>query len=310
MSMPRNWCFTLFNEKKPFEELPEYANYVVYQQECCPSTGKLHYQGYINLVRGQRLSFLQKRIGNGVHLEVAKGDAKSNKSYCTKEDTRVDGPWEFGIIVEKGSNKRKILEQYQEDPEELRLADPAKYRRCLALVTNKRFNDVEMPVFDRPWQVELSKLLESGSDDRTIIWVYGSKGNEGKSTYAKGLIQKGWFYSRGGKADDVKFQYLEHGGNAVFDIPRSCEDYINYALIEEIKDRIVISNKYEPVTVNYSEKVHVIVMANFYPLVEDLIDDRTGKVVKKAMISKDRLHIIEAFVPRYITDVPVLMPYK
>ena len=93
------------------------------------------------------------------------------------------------------------MERFQEDPEELRLADPKLYRRCLATKVNSEFSSLVLPVPDRPWQLVAQKVLDQGPDDRTIIWVYGSEGNEGKTTWAKIKIQEGWFYSRGGKGE-------------------------------------------------------------------------------------------------------------
>ena len=31
-----------------------------------------------------------------IHLETAQGTKDQNIKYCSKEDTRIDGPWEFG----------------------------------------------------------------------------------------------------------------------------------------------------------------------------------------------------------------------
>jgi len=298
MSPSRRYCFTSYDSDIPFTCLPSFLSYCVFQQEKCPSTGKLHYQGFLVLNGPQRLSYLKSNINNGYHWELAKGNNEQNRDYCTKEDTRIAGPWEFGVFAKQGSNKRKIMEQFENDSEELRYSDPKKYRRCLAVVVNKRFNDVILPSFDRSWQVQLLSLVGGEPDSRTIIWVYGSEGNEGKSTFAKGLIQQGWFYSRGGKADDVLYQYIEHGGNAVFDIPRDKEEYINFSTMEAIKDRIIICNKYEPVRINYDNYVHLVVMANFLPCLSDEYDEK-GKVVKKQLISRDRVVIIECKEPIY-----------
>jgi len=293
----RRYCFTDFKDELPFTTLPEFASYLVFQQELCPTTAKRHYQGYIVLKSPRRISYLKSHgFNNSVHFEISKGDSESNRAYCTKEDSRVAGPWEFGTLAEQGSSKRKTMELFETEPEELKLADPKKYRRCLAIVTNQRFCDVILPVFDRPWQVQLRSFIDNPPDDRTILWCYGSSGNEGKSTFAKKLIQEGWFYTRGGKADDVKYGYIDHGGSVVFDIPRDKEDYVNYALIEEIKDRIVTSNKYEPLSIHFSDRVHVVVMANFYPATQAEYDDK-GRETKKCLISPDRVTVIECFVP-------------
>nr|AIR91926.1 Replicase-associated protein [Melon chlorotic mosaic alphasatellite] len=291
-SQSRNWCFTLFSYVLPlFSSLPEWAEYLVFQEEQCSSTGRKHIQGFVTLKRSQRLSFLKKKLGDGVHLEIAKGSASSNRDYCTKDDTRASGPWEFGVLAEQGSRKRKTMESFQEDPEEMRLSDPKLYRRCLATRVNKEFSGLVLPVLDRPWQLLAEKILNEGPDDRTIIWVYGSQGNEGKTTWAKSKIQAGWFYSRGGKGENIKYSYAEHLGHAVFDLPRQVEDVLQYTVLEEIKDRLIRSSKYEPIDFNCSDGVHVVVLSNFLPQL-DLEYDSRGNLVKKQMLSRDRVVII------------------
>lgn len=55
---------------------------------------------------------LSAKIKNGVHLEAAK-DYKAVVAYCSKEETRVLGPWSYGEIKEKGGDRKSI--EYMED---------------------------------------------------------------------------------------------------------------------------------------------------------------------------------------------------
>nr|QUQ60667.1 replication initiator protein [Tomato leaf curl New Delhi alphasatellite] len=293
MYQSRNWCFTLFSYVLPlFSSLPDWANYIIFQEEECPDTKRKHIQGYVNLKRPQRFSFLKKKLPDGAHIEQCKGSASSNRDYCRKDASRTAGPWEFGVFAESGSNKRKTMERFQEDPEELRLADPKLYRRCLATRVNSEFSGLVLPVLDRPWQCVAEKILDQRPDDRTIIWVYGSEGNEGKTTWAKKKIQEGWFYSRGGKGENIKYQYAEHLGHCVFDIPRQVEDNLQYTVLEEIKDRLIRSSKYEPIDFNCSDKVHVVVLSNFLPTLE-LEHNNRGEIIKKPLLSRDRVFFIK-----------------
>ena len=201
------------------------------------------------------------------------------------------GPGSLECSPSQGVNKRKTMERFQEDPEELRLSDPKLYRRCLATRVNSEFSSLVLPVLDRPWQCVAQKILDQGPDDRTIIWVYGSEGNEGKTTWAKKKIQEGWFYSRGGKGENIKYQYAEHLGHCVFDIPRQVEDNLQYTVLEEIKDRLIRSSKYEPIDFNCSDSVHVVVCSNFLPSLE-LEHNNRGEIIKKPLLSRDRVFII------------------
>ena len=51
----------------------------------------MEYKNRIGFERAKRL--LQS---DTVHLTVAKGSSDDNTKYCTKEESRVDGPWIFG----------------------------------------------------------------------------------------------------------------------------------------------------------------------------------------------------------------------
>lgn len=56
--------------------------------------GTEHVQFYVNLKQPQALSFVRK-IDARTHWELCRSSAASEK-YVLKEDTRVEGPWEFG----------------------------------------------------------------------------------------------------------------------------------------------------------------------------------------------------------------------
>lgn len=69
----------------------------VYQLEKCPVTGRLHFQGYTHFHFSLSFNkFLQMVSLPTIHCEPCKGDFKANMKYCTKEDTRVSGPWYIG----------------------------------------------------------------------------------------------------------------------------------------------------------------------------------------------------------------------
>lgn len=76
--------------------------YLVYQVECCPSTQKFHLQMYVQYKAQVAFTTVQKQFP-GAHIEAAKGSDIDNHAYCTKEDTRVDGPWEFGERKAQGA---------------------------------------------------------------------------------------------------------------------------------------------------------------------------------------------------------------
>jgi len=92
----RNWCFTINNPEN--NEIPEawkeVARYCVWQREK-GAEGTEHLQGYVSLLTNKRLVGM-KKLNATAHWEMRKGTHEQAKAYCTKEDTRVAGPWEFG----------------------------------------------------------------------------------------------------------------------------------------------------------------------------------------------------------------------
>lgn len=69
---------------------------LIFQLESGRDSGYRHYQGYVEYHRERAFTAVKKDLGEAVHLEPAKGSRDDNHRYCTKEETRVDGPWRFG----------------------------------------------------------------------------------------------------------------------------------------------------------------------------------------------------------------------
>lgn len=102
----RAWCFTIFS-KVPGRAPPQiedsmHIKYCIYQLEKCESSGRLHLQGCIKFKVPIRMPQAKSFLGvQDAHLEVCR-DWEASKRYCTKEDTRVEGPWELGTDTKQG----------------------------------------------------------------------------------------------------------------------------------------------------------------------------------------------------------------
>jgi len=85
--------------------ISEHLVYIVGQAELCPTTSRLHIQGYLELKerwtfhRTRTLVFAQYMPG--ACIAAARGTAAQNKAYCTKPESRVPGtePVEIGDPV-------------------------------------------------------------------------------------------------------------------------------------------------------------------------------------------------------------------
>lgn len=94
-----------------FGTLIEHCECFAYQLESAPTTGYLHYQGYMKLVNKKRFSWIQTHLRKFEYLDGMKGKPNQAWAYATKEETRLLGPWEFG---EPGELTTKVDTTYKE----------------------------------------------------------------------------------------------------------------------------------------------------------------------------------------------------
>jgi len=100
MEQSYNWMFTLNNPQADENPKDWKYKYLVYQLEKGDS-GTLHFQGYVHFEKRQTLAAL-KKLSSRAHWEPRKGSHVQARVYCTKPETRVDGPWEFGDPPQQG----------------------------------------------------------------------------------------------------------------------------------------------------------------------------------------------------------------
>jgi len=109
-SRARCYCWTLNNptpaEVKHLGELE--VSYLIYGEETGES-GTPHLQGYVRWKHPKTFMAAKKILGDRFHLEVAKGSAKANIKYCSKD----------GVVTEKGARpaqgKRNDLVKLKDD---------------------------------------------------------------------------------------------------------------------------------------------------------------------------------------------------
>lgn len=72
---------------------PMHVKYIIFQQEQAPTTGNLHLQGYIELTKRKSMKWLKDVIfqTKAVHILVRRGSQDQARSYCSKQETRVEG---------------------------------------------------------------------------------------------------------------------------------------------------------------------------------------------------------------------------
>lgn len=121
--MKTHWCFTLNNPTNEetvidLEVALETCRYAVFVLEVAPSTGTIHYQGYVELYRTQRRTYLERLLPRA-HWEEREGSRTEARHYCLKPvegcnckhcpaaiGFKIAGPWEYGVFTGGGQGRR------------------------------------------------------------------------------------------------------------------------------------------------------------------------------------------------------------
>lgn len=211
-----NYDFTSFesNHINIKEQLRKYCKSWDFQQEQCPETQKLHFQGRFSLKVKERLTTLIKKFP-GYHLTPTSTENINNNYYVTKEDTRVDGPW---------------------SSDDVEIYIPRQIREITQL---------------REWQ---QQIVDSAKiwDTRTINIIIDFVGNNGKTTICSfcGVHGIGRRIPFSNDFRDIMRMIMDTPDSKMylFDIPRALRKdqlYQFYAGIEEIKNGYAFDDRYK-----------------------------------------------------------------
>lgn len=237
-----NWLFTFNNyEESDIARLESIFNseckLYVFQEET-GENGTPHLQGVISLLgRGQRLSAL-KKWDPSIHWEKCRSLNNSIK-YCCKLETRT------GNVYFKNIKPSLIKDTIE----------------------------VEEPY---GWQLVVTDIIEKKPDKRSIHWFVDERGNMGKSTLCKYLVVKHNALLLNGKCNDMFHMLSKHDNKKLIlvDIPRCTQEFrIDYGAIEQIKNGLMFSGKYEGSQIVFNCP-HVIVFSNNYPDTSKMSSDR------------------------------------
>jgi len=296
-SQAKRWVFTLNNptneEQHSLYTLGEAISadgdqseltYLIFGDEV-GEQGTPHLQGYLCLRNKKRLPYLKTIPGlDRAHLRIARGTHVQASDYCKKDESYHEWgttPVEGGSAPQFEQLRNWIASQDQaptiRDVWEVYPNLAARYRsavlECIALFS-KGPSLVQGTL--RPWQARVNDLVSLDPDDRKIIFVVDPNGNEGKS-----WLCRYWLSHRGGtqflsvgKRDDIAYAIDPSNDLFVFDIPRGSMQYLQYGVLEQLKNRLVFSTKYMSTTKVLPHNCHVVVFSNEDPDREALTTDR------------------------------------
>ena len=112
----RHFVFTYNNPTHSPEDLwralEPLAKYLIFQKEV-GANGTPHFQGYCELKRRTRFPKVKAVIPTA-HIEPRHGTQAQARSYASKEETRIAGPFEFGDFVENEPRSRNDLKSFRD----------------------------------------------------------------------------------------------------------------------------------------------------------------------------------------------------
>lgn len=107
--MKRDFLLTLVHTKSNVR-----PRFIIFQTERCPNTGRFHFQGYCELTDKMTMAGIKTLFKDPtMHVEQRMGSQQEAIAYCSKEETRVAGPFQAGIPCAQGT--RSDLEEAKSD---------------------------------------------------------------------------------------------------------------------------------------------------------------------------------------------------
>ena len=191
----------------------------------------------------------------GFHIELAIGTRNANLKYVYAVEKQYQIGW---IHYAKGH------------------VPPASYR------SYKTQNLLWLRNNMKPWQAQITQRVISFADYRNILWIWQPEGNTGKTYLAKYLHYFHGAIVTGGKSDDMKHaiaRWKQITGHypvtIIIDLARA--DNIpksGYKTIQQIKNALFFSGKYQSGMVASCNPPNIVVFANRKPVLQHMSKDR------------------------------------
>lgn len=188
--MKRRWCLTINNEERTLEELSKYIEglehfkYAIFQREEGEETHTPHIQLFIIFTCGKRFNTVKSYFPTA-HIEGANGSNTQCRDYCSKSDTRIEGPVELGTFAEERAR-----------------TDISNFMELVKLNTN--YSELER-LYPKLYMDNLNKLEKIKENDRLekykkimrnveVTYIYGKPGI-GKTSYVVNKHGLGNFFN-------------------------------------------------------------------------------------------------------------------
>lgn len=294
----RHWCFTLNNYTADEDDSLRaiiasglYTDYGVlgYEQG---EGGTPHIQGYVVFCTKKRMQEAKNILGQRCHLEAKRGSSQQAADYCRKDGLYVEhgalpaGPGRKSLVDEF---KVWIMQHYEDHGVAPTMRDVAASSFHSLLLQRRNLSDYITAVLPqprlmegeqglKPWQEALAETLEiDPPDDRMILFYVDEAGGQGKSWFQRYFVSKYPDVTQVlgvGKRDDIAHSIDESKRVFLFNVPRGGMEFMQYTILEQLKDRMVFSPKYGSRMKILNHNPHVVVFCNEEPDMSKMTADR------------------------------------
>lgn len=285
----QRWVFTINN---PVEEdtnvlsgiidnVPTNGvDYIVYGREV-GDNGTPHLQGFIAFTNRKRFNAVRTVLGHRAHIEISRGTPQQAADYCKKDGDFVEGgelprPRERAPTIT--DFRDWVLSEYggsERQPSSREIANRfpnlfVRYGERLSLLAAHLCPPPDLvtqsPLME--WQMDLYEELELPPDDRRVCFYVDSDGGKGKSYFCRYYLTRNPSKTQilsGGKRDDIAHAIDVTKTVFLFNMPRGGMEFMQYTILEQLKDRMIFSPKYNSLTKVLWRQCHVIVFCNEMP---------------------------------------------
>jgi len=300
-----SWIWTWFPSAELFATLPKPLSfeglllqrstecrlvYAIWQLEQCSTTGRVHFQGFFKFSRSIRRTALSDACTAagypGIHLEAVRSSEQACIKYCSKDDTRLDGPWEFGDRPADASAKRsaKLSELY---------ASIDSGVSSLEMFKNRRFSSQAQYRLIRDYEFVTRKPQRDSTVAPNVVVYFGPSGS-GKSRRVFGEFPDAYRFIPCG---DKSVQWFDgYSGERVVIIDDLKDHAIPYLYLLQLLDRypmqVQVKGSMVPLLATEWHITSAMTPEEWFPLQEvDELYRRITRVIKCEQLNDVKNHV-------------------